>query len=307
MEKRILGKTGLSVTAMSLGTMDVRYLDLKNVSRLLNTALDHGVNYIDTSPEYPMAEYFIGKAIANRRDEYILATKCGDNMTGVGGTYIFDRKTIISNMDESLRLMKTDHVDILQLHGVIPELLGGGAFGEAMEAMRELKKAGKALHLGLTVRNGNDQQYGYPATFGYNSLPRFAKWDDIEMAQVVYGALTRTSENVIQKVHDEDNLGVVVRGVVKNYLPVYNARYEASRISELFEENESKHDFLIRYALSHPAISSLVIGTKNIEHMLDDIKAVEKGKLSDEVYAEAKRRLNFAGVFAGPTDMKLDW
>ena len=112
----------------------------KNVSRLLNTALDHGVNYIDTSPEYPMAEYFIGKAIANRRDEYILATKCGDNMTGVGETYIFDRKTIISNMDESLRLMKTDHVDILQLHGVIPELLGGGAFGEAMEAMRELKK-----------------------------------------------------------------------------------------------------------------------------------------------------------------------
>ena len=91
MEKRILGKTGISVTAMSLGTMDVRYLDLKNVSRLLNTALDHGVNYIDTSPEYPMAEYFIGKAIANRRDEYILATKCGDNMTGVGETYIFDR------------------------------------------------------------------------------------------------------------------------------------------------------------------------------------------------------------------------
>ncbi len=65
--------------------------------------------------------------------------------------------------------------------------------------------------------------------------------------------------------------------------------------------------FLIRYALSHPAISSLVIGTKNIEPMLDDIKAVEKGKLSDEVYAEAKRRLNFAGVFAGPTDMKFDW
>lgn len=307
MEQRILGKTGLSVTAMSLGTMDVRYLDLENVSRFLNTALDRGVNYIDTSPEYPMAEYFIGKTIAHRRSEYILATKCGDNMTGVGATYVFDHKTIISNMDESLRLMKTDYVDILQLHGVTPELLEGGACGEAMEAMRELKKAGKALHLGLTVRNGNDQLYGYPATFGYNSLPRFSKWDDIEMAQIVYGGLTRISENVIQKVHDEDNLGVVVRGVVKSYLPIYQARYEASRISELFEAGETRNDFLIRYALSHPAISSLVIGTRNIEHLDEDIKAVEKGKLSNEVYEEAKRRLNFAGVIAGPADMKMDW
>ncbi len=307
MEKRILGKTGLSVTAMGLGTMDVRYLDLQNVSRLLNTALDSGINYIDTSPEYPMAEYFIGKTIAHRRDEYILATKCGDNMTGVGETYIFDRKTIISNMDESLRLMKTDHVDILQLHGVIPEMLDGGCYGEAMEAMRELKKAGKALHLGLTVRNGNDKQYGYPATFGYNSLPRFSKWEDIEMAQVVYGGLTRISENMIQKVHKEDNLGVVVRGVVKSYLPVYEAHYEASRISELFEEGESKNDFLIRYALSHPAVSSLIIGTKNVNHLLEDIKAMKKGKLSDEIYEEAKRRLNFAGVVVGPTDIKTDW
>jgi len=307
MEERILGKTGLSVTAMGLGTMDVRYLDESSVSRLMNTALDEGINYVDTSPEYPMAEYYIGKTISHRRDDFILATKCGDNMTGIGGKYVFDRKTILNNIDESLRLMKTDHVDILQLHGVTPEMLPDGPYGEAMETMREIKKAGKALHLGLTVRNGNETQYGYPATFGYNSLPRFAKWDDIEMAQIVYGGLTRTSENVIQKVHDEDNIGVVVRGVIKSYLPVYHARFEASRISELFEEGETRNDFLIRYALSHPAVSSLIIGTENVEHLVEDIKAVRKGKLSDEIYAEAKRRLDFAGVFAGPADMKLDW
>lgn len=307
MEKRTLGKTGLSVTSGSLGTMDVRYLDEANVARLFNAALDRGVNYIDTSPEYPMAEYYIGKTIAHRRDEYVLATKCGDNMTGVGATYIFDRKTIISNLEESLRLMKTDYVDVLQLHGVTPELLEGGCYGEAMETMRELKASGKALHLGLTVRNGNNQQYGYPAVFGYNSLPRFAQWDDIEMAQIVYGGLTRMSENMIQKVHDEYNTGIVVRGVAKQYDSLYPARYEASRISELFEEGETRNDFLIRYALSHPAISSLVIGTKNIEHLMEDLDAVEKGPLCQEVYEEAKRRLNFAGVIAGPTDMKLDW
>lgn len=306
MEKRVLGKTGLETTTLGFGTMDIRYLDLANASRMLNTMLDKGINYIDTSPEYPMAEYFIGQTIAHRRDEYILATKCGDNMTGVGATYVFDRDTIISNCEESLRLMKTDYIDIMQLHGVTPELLEGGEFGEAMEAMRELKKSGKVLHLGVTVRNGNETLFGYPSIFSYNSLPSFCEWEDIEMAQVVYGGLTRACENVIQYAHDK-NVGVVARGIVKEYLPVYRARYEASRIDELFEEGETKTDFLIRYAISHPGLSSAVLGSRNVEHMLANIEAAEKGRLSDEVYEEAKRRLNFAGVFAGPLDMKLDW
>ncbi len=300
MKKRVLGKTGLDVTEVSFGGMELRLLDEANARRLLNEALDQGVNYVDTSPEYPMSEYFIGKSIAHRRGEYILATKCGDNMTGIGPIYLFDRKTILSNLDESLRLMKTDYVDVLQLHGVVPEFLPGGPAGEAMQAMRDAKAAGKARYLGLTIRNGQPHEYGHPATFGYNSILRFAAWPDIQVIQLVYGGLTRLSENVIQKAHDDFGTEIVARGIIKRYDDRYEARLEASRLKELFAQGESANEFLLRYALSHPAISSLVVGTKNIEHLRENAKTAARGPLPDQVYAEAKRRLAFAGIVPGP-------
>jgi len=280
--------------------MELRLLDERSASTLLNSVLDEGINYVDTSPEYPMSEYFIGRAIAHRRDEYVLATKCGDNMTGIGALYLFDRKTITSNLEESLRLLKTDHIDIWQLHGVVPEFLPGGQADEAMEAMRQAKAAGKVLHLGLTVRNGQPHEYGYPATFGYNSIPRFAAWEDIEVIQLVYGALTRLSENAIQAAFDTYRTGIVARGIIKKYDDRYDARFEASKIEELFDAGDTRNDFLLRFALTHPAISAAVVGTKNINHLREDVKAANKGPLKSDVYAEAKRRLSYAGIVAGP-------
>ncbi len=300
MEKRTLGKTGLDITSLSFGTMELRLLDTAHAGKLLNEALDLGVNYIDTSPEYPMSEYFIGKSIAHRRSEFILATKCGDNMTGVGPLYRFDRKTILDNLDESLRLMKTDYIDVWQLHGVVPEFLPDGEAGEAMEAMREAKTAGKVRHLGLTIRNGGPTEYGYPAGFGYNSLPRFACWEGIEVIQLVYGGLTRLSENAIAKAHQEHRTGIIARGIIKKYDDRYDVRFDASKISELLDPGETRNEFLLRFALTHPDLSSVVIGTRNIHHLVENVKTAERGPLSPEVYEEAKRRLDFVGVVAGP-------
>jgi aryl-alcohol dehydrogenase-like predicted oxidoreductase len=302
MQKNSLGKTGLQVSALGFGCMELRRLTLSHAARLLNEALDRGISYIDTSPEYPCAEYFVGKAISHRRDEFVLATKCGDNMTGIGPLYQFDRKTITDNVEESLRLMKTDHIDVLQLHGVTPEDLPGGEDGEAMEAMRELKQAGKVLHLGLTACNKNDERYGYPAAYGYNSARLFAGWRDIGVMQLVYGGLTRLSENVIQKAYEDHGTGFVARGIVKYYHKRYGELLEVSKLSELFEAGESRHDFLIRYALSHPALGVSLCGTANIGHLTANAAAAEKGPLPPDTYAEAKRRLTFAGAVAGPAD-----
>jgi aryl-alcohol dehydrogenase-like predicted oxidoreductase len=307
MEKRILGKSNLEVSTLGYGGMELHYLDEKCADAMLNRALDRGITFIDTSPEYAMSEYYIGKCISHRRDEFILATKTCDNMTGEGPYWVFDRKTIIANVEESLRLMKTDHIDLLQLHGVIPDYLPGGEAGEAMEAMRDMKKAGKALHLGLTVCNKTPDLYGYPANYGYNSILRFAKWAEIESVQLVYGCMTRLSENVIQKAHDDYNTGIVARGAIKSYFPIYAERFDVARLGELLEKDETKNDFFIRYVITHPAVTSTVVGTRNINHLMSNIRAVEKGPLSQEIYEEAKRRLNFVGVIPGPVDMKLDW
>jgi aryl-alcohol dehydrogenase-like predicted oxidoreductase len=307
MEKRILGKTGLEISALGYGGMELHYLDEKSAHEMLNKVLDNGITYIDTSPEYPLSEYFIGKSISHRRSEFVLATKCCDNMTGEGALYIFDKKTVIANVEESLRLMKTDHIDVMQIHGAIPEYLAGGPSGEVWETLRELKKSGKILHIGNTVCNKAPDFYGYPAGYGYNSLLRFAPWPEMEVIQLVYGCMTRLSENVIQKAYDEYKTGVVARGIIKSYAPVYAERLEVSRLGELFEAGETKNDFFIRYALSHPGLACSLVGTRNKNHLMDNIKAANKGPLSPEVYAEAKRRLNFAGAVPGPVDMKLDW
>ena len=299
----MLGKTNCEVTALGFGGMELFLLNEQSAVTLLNRALDLGINYVDTSPEYPMSEYYIGKAIAGRRDEFILATKCGDNMTGIGPLYQFDKKTILSNIEESLRLMRTDHVDVLQLHGVIPEYFPDGSFEELLDTMREIKKSGKALHLGLTMCNKCEGAYGYPAGYGYNSILRFAPCEDIEVLQLVYGGLTRLSEHVIQETKDRYGKGIVARGIIKKYSAIYAERAAVARLSELCEEGETENDFLIRYAMSHPGLSTVLVGTKNVNHLEHNVKIAEKGGLSDEVYEEAKRRLNFAGAVPGPVDL----
>ena len=307
MIRKELGRTGYEVTALGFGGMELHYLHDDSAYELLNTALDLGINYVDTSPEYPMSEYYIGKSISHRRDEFILATKCGDNMQGYDPLYIFDRKTIMENIDMSLKLLKTDHVDILQLHGVTPELLPGGRYDEAIQTILDIKAAGKALHLGLTVCNKGPGMYGYPAGYGYNSILRFAPWEEIEVIQLVYGGLTRLSENVIQKAYEDYHTGVIARGILKKYDGTYDERARMARLSELFEEGETLQDFLVRYVISHPGVASALVGTKNVAHLRRNAAAAEKGPLSDDVYAEAKRRLTFAGAIPGPTDMKTDW
>ncbi len=307
MQLRKLGKTGLSVSCLGFGGMELRLLNEKSACNLLGAALDGGITYIDTSPEYPMSECYIGKAISHRRGEFVLATKAGDNMSGEGATYVFNRATILENLEESLRLMKTDYVDVLGLHGVTPEMLPGGPLGEAMEAMREAKASGKALHLGVTVCNRGPGHYGYPAGYGYHSVMRFAAWEDIEVVQLVYGALTRLSENAMHKAYLDHGTGIVARGAMKRYDDTYDSKWEAARLDELCKVGESRADFLLRYALSHPAIACAIVGTKSVGHLRANIGAAQKGALSPDVYAEAKRRLNFAGCVPGPVDMKLDW
>lgn len=172
-----------------------------------------------------------------------------------------------------------------------------------METLRELKKSGKILHIGLTIRNSNPTDYAYPALHGYRNLQTFAAWRDVEVIQVVYGCMTRLSENVIQKAYDDYGTGIVARGLLKRYDATYDARWEASGLQDILEEGETRNDFLIRYTLTHPAITAGVCGTRGTEHLVQNVRAALRGPLSADVYEEAKRRLNYVGAVAGDVDI----
>jgi aryl-alcohol dehydrogenase-like predicted oxidoreductase len=144
MEKRALGETGLSLSTLGFGGFHLVEIPSAEASRLLHSYLDRGGNYIETAAEYGngVSEEKIGRAVAHRRGDYVLATK----------TLARTREASAAEIDRSLRLLQTDHVDVLFLHCVqtakeIETIFGPGG---AMEAVLAARKAGKARFIGIT-------------------------------------------------------------------------------------------------------------------------------------------------------------
>jgi predicted aldo/keto reductase-like oxidoreductase len=142
MQRIRLGRTGLEVSRIGFGALQIaaKY-DYGHAERLLNAALDAGINIIDTARGYQDSEERIGRAISRRREEFVIATKSG------GST----RKGFREALEESLRRLRTDHVDIYQFHGA-----GSGSKkfiyeGETtIECMREARGQGKIRHIGFS-------------------------------------------------------------------------------------------------------------------------------------------------------------
>ena len=119
--KKTLGRTGLAVTQLSLGAMELSGPSRREESteeaaeKILNGVLDAGINFIDTSNDYGRSEEFIGKYISHRRSEYYMVTKCGCRPGG-GQPHIWTKENLFRGLHESLQRLKTDYLDVMQLH-----------------------------------------------------------------------------------------------------------------------------------------------------------------------------------------------
>jgi aryl-alcohol dehydrogenase-like predicted oxidoreductase len=301
METRELGKTGLSVTDLGYGAMELRHQDEQDAARLLNAVLDGGINFVDTSPDYGPSEGYIGKALSHRRDDFILATKCGCNVDLNGKSqdppHTWSRERLLANIENSLRLLKADYIDVWQLHGAMPEELAGGKSDDAIKTMLELQQQGKVRFIAISFRNGGRGDPLYPAGYGFQCIQEFMEWGVFDVMQIVYGALTRKSEAAIAKAADK-GIGIIVRGVVKRYFDNYDELFETAGLDELRQDGETRNSFLIRFAMNHPGMSTMIIGTKNADHLTENIQAATRGQLPDDVYAEARRRLDAVGIVA---------
>src|SRR5262244_893209 len=158
--KRALGRTGLQVTMLGYGAMELRGVPRgRDVSEdqaetILNAVLDAGINYIDTSIDYGLSEERIGRYIGRRRDEYFLASKCGCLVgappapRGERNPHVFTRENITAGIGQSLRHMNTDYLDVVQFHSSpsARTLEDNGA----VEALLDLKSAGKVRYIGMS-------------------------------------------------------------------------------------------------------------------------------------------------------------
>src|SRR5579871_1881604 len=147
MEKRRLGKTNIEVTALGLGGAEIgrQHVPEKIVERLLNGALDAGLNVIDTAECYRKSEEMIGNTVSHRRKEYYLFTKCGHS-SGLNMPN-WDIGTLEKSIDRSLKRLKTDYIDVIQLHGCSRRLLQRG---DVIAVLQRARDAGKVRYIGYS-------------------------------------------------------------------------------------------------------------------------------------------------------------
>ena len=295
--RKVLGRTGLEVTALGYGAMEVRgsriwggrHIEDEDAGRILNAVLDAGINFIDTANDYGRSEEFIGKYLSGRRDEFILATKCGctvvrkDEHTD-DTPHVWTRENLFRGLNESLERMKTDYVDVMQLHNPSVEQVEEG---ELVDALRAMKEQGKVRWIGISSTKPHLQTYIEQGVF--------------DVFQIPYSALERDHEELIQTAADA-GAGVIVRGGVARGEPGAGlgstdrwATWEKAKLDELLDEGESRTTFLLRFTNSHPGMSTNIVGTSNPEHLRENIAAAARGPLPDGVYQEARRRLSAAG------------
>ena len=297
---RTLGRTGLEVTVLGYGAMELRGDDGRrgrpispeDSERVLNAVLDSGINYIDTSIDYGQSEESIGQFISNRRDEYFLASKCGCLVgarptPGERSPHVFTHENIVAGVDQSLARMKTDHLDLVQLHAS-PSMETLEA-ESVIDTLLELQKAGKVRFIGSSSTLPN--------------LPAHIDLGVFDVFQIPYSALQREHEKPISAAASA-GAGTVIRGGVAKGQPgeghgaeeSWNA-FEAAKLGEL-AEGLNPTEFLLRFTISHPDMTTTIVGTRNPEHLAANVAAAEKGPLPTDVYEEAKRRLDGVGVTA---------
>jgi aryl-alcohol dehydrogenase-like predicted oxidoreductase len=298
MEKRVLAKPDVRVTVLGFGAMEIPKLSGSDASKLLNRVLDNGINFIDTAPCYDTSEEMIGNAIAGRRKEYFLASKCCCNTTGTGPGHIFDRATAMKNINNSLKVMRTDYLDILQLHTPVPSDLPGGPKDDLIQALYDMKRDGKIRHASITFKNSGPADPKYPVAYSYECFKAFMDWGVFDTMQAVYGGLVRRCELAIAEAAAR-GIGIIARGALKRYFPNYDELYDKAGLDELCEAGEDRNSFLLRYAITGSGVSTVIVGTKDPAHLQANITAAERGILPLDVYKAAQKKLAAIGIVPG--------
>ena len=144
MEYRILGKTGLKISALGFGGIPIQRIDAEGTKVLMHKLMDAGINYIDSARGYTVSEEYLGYALEGIRDQFIIATK----------SMARDKESMARDIDISLKNFRTDYIDLYQFHNPnMAQLEQILAPGGAMEAMLEAKAAGKVRHIGITLHS----------------------------------------------------------------------------------------------------------------------------------------------------------
>ena len=295
MQKVQFGSTGFETSRLGVGLSEIGSFELSDqaqATNVLNTALDNGINFLDTSACYGISEELVGNGVSQRRDDYFLATKAGHVARGYEGE-AWTFQTVVDSIDRSLRLLQTDHVDVVQLHSCDIDVLEKG---DAIRALQEAQQAGKTRFIGSSGDNESAHwavDSGLFATLqtSYNLVEQRARTTGLLEKAIAKGMGTIIKRPIAGGVWGKSRPDAADQ-TASNYNTPYLERAKSVRTLGPIE-NEPDDAILtsLGYTLSDPNANVAIVGTTNPSHMATNVRQIDNDlPIPDCVIAELNRR-----------------
>lgn len=303
MKTRFLGKSGLKVSELCFGTMTfggtgtwkiVGEQDQKEANELVGIALEAGINFFDTADVYSdgIAEQMLGKALGTKRKDVIIATKVRGRMGAGPNDVGLSRYHIIEGCNASLKRLGTDYIDLYQVHSFDPYT----PLEETLHALDDLVRQGKVRYIGCSNFAGWQLMKALSISEKYS-------WEKFITLQAYYNVIERDLEFELAPLCLDQNLGILswsplaagfLTGKYRRGKPKPEGtrrsdptklflRFDEERGYDIVDELEKiavNHNATIsqtalNYLLRKPGVSSVIIGAKTKEHLLDNLKAAD--------------------------------
>jgi aryl-alcohol dehydrogenase-like predicted oxidoreductase len=270
-EHRTLGKTGMSVSVLGFGAAEIgfRGVPVDVVDRLINGALDAGLNVIDTAECYPDSEEKIGQVVSSRRSEYVLFTKCGHESDGDN----WNPKKMDAHVDRSLKRLKTDRVDLLQLHSCTEEKLRQG---DVIDVVKRARDAGKTRFIGYS---GDSRAALYAVETGI-----------FDTLQISLSIADQESIDLAVPAAKARNMGVIAKRPIANaiwketskpdpYYQPYWERFQKLQYDFLKGDMRQAVSTALRFTVSVDGVHTAIVGTTQPDRWRQNAELLEAGPL----------------------------
>ena len=297
MQKRQLGKTGIEVSEVAFGGVEIGIpygigvnstddmLSEKEAIRLLHAAMDSGINFFDTARMYGNSEKIMGEAFKDRRNKIVLATKCRHLLDSEGNLPAAAtlKERIEKSLCESLEALQTDYADVFMLHQATVEILENEAIADTFQ---KLKEKGLFKATGVSTYTTEETQKAIEK----------ACWDVI---QLPFNLMDQRQGSLFKEAHQK-GVGIVVRSVLlkgllsnrgKNLHPALKpVEKHIAKYEELLKETDDNLPSLAtKFALSFPEVSSVLVGIDRKEYLEQTLQTANGNCLDTDTLKKAER------------------
>jgi aryl-alcohol dehydrogenase-like predicted oxidoreductase len=286
MEKRRLGNTDMHVSVLGFGGSEIGYerASTSAVKKMLNEALDAGLNVIDTAECYITSEELLGEAIGKRRKDYYIFTKCGHERGWSQPDW--HAESLLRSIERSIKRLKTDYVDLVQLHSCSETVLRQGEVIDALKRARER---------------------GYTRYIGYSGDSRAALYalecDEFDTLQTSVSVADQEALDLFLSLAEKLNVGVIAKRPIANVAWHNGNRPPSDAYGRSYWERLQKlqYDFLqgdlnetvalaLRFTLSVPGVHTAIVGTAKPGRFAQNAAAAAAGPLTKELFERVRSR-----------------